>query len=41
LNDSVVAVLDDETLRVIAQELVRALRSNLTIDWAVRENVRA
>ncbi len=41
VNDSAVKVLGDETLRIIAQELVRAVRSNLKIDWAVRENVRA
>ena len=32
--------LGDETLRAIAQELVEAVRNNVTIDWAVRENVR-
>jgi type I restriction enzyme R subunit len=41
VNDSAVRVLGDETLRTIAQELVRAVRNNLTIDWTVRENVRA
>lgn len=41
VNDSAVAVLGDKTLRLIAQELVKAVRSNVTIDWAVRENVRA
>jgi len=41
VNDSAVAVLGDEKLRLIAQELVRAVRNNVTIDWAVRENVRA
>ena len=40
-NDSAVKVLGDETLRTIAQELVEAVRNNVTIDWAVRENVRA
>jgi len=40
-NDSAVAVLGDDTLRIMAQELVRAIRSNITIDWTVRENVRA
>jgi type I restriction enzyme R subunit len=40
-NDSVVAVLGDDTLRGIARELVAAVRSNVTIDWTVRENVRA
>jgi len=41
VNDSAVQVLGDQTLRIIAQELVRAVRGNLTIDWTVRENVRA
>ncbi len=41
VNDSAVAVLGDETLRLIAQELVKAVRNSITIDWAIRENVRA
>jgi type I restriction enzyme R subunit len=41
VNDSAVKVLGDDTLRTIAQELVRAVRANVTIDWTVRENVRA
>ncbi|HOK98627.1 MAG TPA: type I restriction endonuclease subunit R [Bacteroidales bacterium] len=41
VNDSAVKVLGDKTLRVIAQELVKAVRANLKIDWMVRENVRA
>lgn len=41
VNDSAVAILGDETLRLIAQELVNAVRSSITIDWTVRENVRA
>ena len=41
VNDSAVKVLGDETLRIIAQELVRTVRGNLKIDWTVRENVRA
>lgn len=41
VNDSAVKVLGDETLRAIAQELVRAVRGNLKIDWTVRESVRA
>lgn len=41
VNDSAVAVLGDETLRLIAQELVKSVRSSITIDWTVRENVRA
>ncbi|MFZ2652920.1 MAG: type I restriction endonuclease subunit R [Burkholderiaceae bacterium] len=40
-NDSAVKVLGDATLRTIAQELVRTVRENVTIDWTLRENVRA
>ena len=40
-NDSAVAVLGDETLRGIARELVETVRNNVTIDWTLRENVRA
>ena len=40
-NDSAVKVLGDETLRDIARELVAAVRANITIDWTMRENVRA
>jgi type I restriction enzyme R subunit len=40
-NDSAVKVLGDETLRTIARELVRTVRANVTIDWTMRENVRA
>ena len=40
-NDSAVQVLGDETLRAIAQELVETVRRNVTIDWTLRENVRA
>lgn len=40
-NDSAVKVLGDEALRKIARDLVKAVRSNVTIDWVVRENVRA
>ncbi|MCL4849720.1 MAG: type I restriction endonuclease subunit R, partial [Acidobacteria bacterium] len=40
-NDSAVQVLGDETLRTIARELVQTVRQNVTIDWTVRENVRA
>ncbi|MDL1888320.1 type I restriction endonuclease subunit R [Nitrospirales bacterium NOB] len=41
VNDSAVKVLGDDTLRIIAQELVKAVRGSVTIDWTVRENVRA
>ena len=40
-NDSAVQVLGDDTLRDIARELVDTVRSNVTIDWTLRENVRA
>ena len=40
-NNSAVKVLGDETLRTIAQELVETVRRNATIDWTVRESVRA
>jgi type I restriction enzyme R subunit len=40
-NDSAVKVLGEPTLRAIAQELVRTVRANVTIDWTLRENVRA
>ncbi len=34
-------MLGDETLRTIARELVDTIRRNITIDWNVRESVRA
>ncbi len=40
-NDSAVQVLGDDELRAIAQELVATVRANVTIDWTLRENVRA
>jgi type I restriction enzyme R subunit len=40
-NDNAVKVLGDETLRKIARELVETVRNNVTIDWTLRENVRA
>ena len=40
-NDSAVQVLGDETLCRIARELVETVRNNVTIDWTLRENVRA
>lgn len=40
-NDSAVQVLGDETLRMIARELVETVQGNVTIDWTLRENVRA
>jgi type I restriction enzyme R subunit len=40
-NDSAVKVLGDETLHVIARELVETVRRNVSIDWTLRESVRA
>ena len=41
VNDSAVKVLGDDTLKNIARELVETVRNNTTIDWTVRETVRA
>ena len=41
VNDSAVKILGDRQLKQIAQELVQAVRNNVTIDWTQRENVRA
>jgi type I restriction enzyme R subunit len=41
VNDSAVKVLGEPTLKNIARELVDTVRRNTTIDWTVRENVRA
>jgi type I restriction enzyme R subunit len=40
-NESAVAAMGDEKLRVIAGELVEQLRSNVTVDWHKRESARA
>jgi len=41
VNDSAVKVLGEPTLKDIARELVATVKKNVTIDWAIRENVRA
>ena len=41
VSDSAAKVLGDATLRTIARDLVKAVRNNLSIDWTMRENVRA
>jgi len=41
VNNSAVKVLGDDTLKAIARELVDTVRRNTTIDWTVRESVRA
>jgi len=40
-NDSAVKVLGEPTLQMIARELADTVRKNVTIDWTLRENVRA
>jgi len=41
VNDSAVMILGDEVLRKIAHELVDQIRKNVTIDWTVKEGVKA
>ena len=41
INDSAVQVLGNDTLRAIAQELVVTVKRNTSIDWTVKESVRA
>ena len=41
VNDSAVMILGDEILRKIAHELVDQIRKNVTIDWTVKEGVKA
>jgi type I restriction enzyme, R subunit len=41
VNDSAVQVLGEPTLQTIARELTESVRRNVSIDWTVRENVRA
>jgi len=41
VNDSAVKVLGEPALKAIARELVDSVRKNVTIDWTLRENVRA
>lgn len=40
-NESAVQVMGNDSLKVIAHELLMSLKSNVTVDWAHRENVRA
>jgi len=41
VNDSAVRIMGDEALRNIVRELVETVRRNTTIDWTVKESVRA
>lgn len=40
-NEASVRLLGDATLKEIARQLTDFLRKNLSVDWSVRENVRA
>src|SRR5699024_12134418 len=40
-NDAAVLELGDETLKQIAQELVKSVRQSATIDWNLKESVLA
>jgi type I restriction enzyme R subunit len=40
-NESAVEVMGNDSLKVIAHELLRSLKSNVTVDWAHRESARA
>jgi type I restriction enzyme R subunit len=40
-NESAVRELGDETLKKIALEITEKLRASTTVDWQVRESVRA
>ena len=41
VNDTAVKVLGDDTLRMIARELVENVRKNVSIDWTIKESVQA
>ena len=40
-NESAVRAVRDPKLRIVAQELVTAMRKNTSVDWTIRESVRA
>ncbi len=40
-NETALKEMSEPTLRAIALELTQNLRNSVTVDWAVRENVRA
>ena len=41
VNNSAVAILGDEVLKQIAQELLKTVRNSTTIDWTIKESVQA
>ena len=40
-NESAVDVMGNDSLKLIAHELLSSLKSNITVDWSHRESVRA
>ncbi len=40
-DDIVKEFIEDETLKLIAQELTIAIRTNITIDWSIRKSAQA
>ena len=40
-NESAVRAMGDPKLRIVAQELVTAMRKNTSVDWTIRDSVRA
>ncbi len=40
-NESAVEILGNETLRLIAAELVKIIRQNAGVDWTLRKNIQA
>ena len=41
VNDSAVQLLGEDTLKMIAQELVNSVKRSVSVDWMKRENARA
>lgn len=41
VNDSAVKILGDDVLKEIARRLVERVKANTSIDWQIKENVRA
>ncbi len=40
-NESAIAAMGDDKLKVIAAELIKAVRNSVTIDWTLRESAQA
>jgi type I restriction enzyme R subunit len=40
-NESALQIMGDDKLKVIAHELLKSLRENVTVDWAHRDSARA